>query len=888
MKKPKMHSQSTFSITLTLIFLLMAGQISIYGENNVEETEIKSLTFENDICSIYDNSKIIDSVLFERKYKPLVVIIAEKFIDGINRVRNLSASKRVLNNYWIMYNPYYRQLHQTILGNIYLLQANDTYYFIYPVDFQDHLLTIYSQKKLLKDNLGITFDFVNVKKESSFYEDILIPLEPSCTNCPLVNYVKEKLQKGESFAELFQLRKQLFKEQKTKNLSFNAFDNDNICASMGFNLNSQSLNSYLRFNLLLKQIQSKSKSIEKIKKRSTVERSLTCFQSRNFEVTEDQFLSYVSGVKDVMVSIDYLNWINNTISSLKSNDNSFGGLCENEHKIGTFKLFCFITGISEVTSHNTAAWIEALKEYVAKSLIGKLSWFNRVIFLYKKEYFFKNNSIFSLLYVLKRRMLYSSNNWRNVMNITYNIVKDSLGANTNYNDDLMFSSTCTIYKHWKTIDDLLLAVKFKRLVIIVTESMREGIRTVNQIRASRVEPKVKREDLHYSEQFLYDFIMKHIYLVQSNDTHYYVYPTTINRQENPLIGYFEYNMIKDYLNVVFYFVNSRNYFSRNESSCINDYDSVIPALLDYRDISSGNSETRFINPAYLIKVHQDFFNRFPKYFTLYAFIYNDLTQFVNNYDQHYRSHGNITYFQEFRNFLKKQQISFDRNYLFTDLSCLYSRKLNNRTDIDFSMTNLVNIAYFNDLLYYAYSDIISINDTDNTNLYSLCSNREIFKFLKFFCFLKINYIDDMIKVTDQKSVYVFNMKGMVNNEKNLIMKYLINTSGWLLKLYLMQYNDYKYNETRMFKESDALYSQIPKITFNDADLSNKIYSILKNNTIFLQCEKFRFVATKETTSNGDDSSTENYLVLSKNKTSPKLQEADLIKEQRKKLCLVPS
>ncbi|XP_043481339.1 uncharacterized protein LOC122510630 [Leptopilina heterotoma] len=883
-----MHSQSTFSTALTLIFLSMAGQISIYGENNVEETEIKSLTFKNDICSLYDNSKVIDSMLFERKYKPLVVIIADKISDGINRVVNLNGSKRILNDYRIKNYPYYSQLYQTILGNIYLLQANDTYYFIYPVDFQDHLLTIYSQKKLLKDNLGITFDFVNVKKESPFYEDILIPLEPSCTNCPLVNYVNEKLQKGESFAELFQLRKQLFKEQKTKNLSFNAFDNDNICGSIGFNLNSQSANSYMHFNSLLNQIQNNSKSIEKSKKRSTAGRSLMCFLSRNLEVTEYLFLRYFSDVKDVMVSIDYLNWINNTISLLTSNDNSFGGICDNEHKIGIFKLFCFMKGISDVTSHKIISWIAGLKHLVAKTLISQLPWFNSLIYLYKNEYSLKNDYIFSSLDDLKRKMLLLRDNCRNVMNITYNIVKDSLSVKTNYNPDLMYFSTCKIYKHWKTIDDLLLEMEFNRLVIIIADDMRTGISTVEQIRARRVEPKVRREDLHYSEQFLYDFIMKHIYLVKSNDTYYYVYPTTTIRQENPLIGYFEYKMIKDYSNVVFYFINSRNYFSRNESSCINYYDSVIPALLDYRDISSGNIQTRFINPSHLIKVHQDFFIRFPEYFPIYASVYNDFTEFVNNYDQHYRSHGNITYFQEFQDFLKQQKISFYLNDLFTDVPCLSFWELNNRIDIDFSMSKYVDVFKFYNLLSSVHRNLTSINNGDNTNLYFLCNNKNVFKFLKFFCFLKINYIEDMLKVINQNSLKVYHMKSIVVKEKNVSIKYLLKSMGWIEKLLSMDYIDYKYNGTRMIKESDALYSVIPKITVNGTDLYNKIYYIFKNNTIFLQCQELGFAVSEEITPNVDNASTENYLVLSENKTSPKFQETDLIKEQRKKLCLVPS
>ncbi|XP_043481341.1 uncharacterized protein LOC122510632 [Leptopilina heterotoma] len=842
-----MEYRRKFLTAFGLILLLLVGKISIFDEENVEksrveETKIKPLTFEDDICSLYDNSLLFDFVLFERKYKPLVVIIADKFIDGINRVRNLNGSKRILNDKEIKHYPYYSQLYKIMLENIYLFEVNDTYYFIYPVDFQDHLLTIYSQKKLLKGNLGITFDFVNVKKESPFYEDILIPLEPSCTNCALVKYVNEKLRKGESFSELFELRKQLFREKKTKNLSFNVFDNDNICASMGFNLNSKGASSLLRFNSLLKQIQTNSKSVKDSKKKSIVERSLICFQSRDLKKTEGEFLRSIANkhyLKDIMAMIDYLNWINSTISSLKSNDNSFGGLCENEHKIEIIKLFCFMKKKSDVTSHNVTAWIDALKQNVAKTLKSKLKWFNKLIYLYKNEYTMSKNEIVRVLNYLKQETLNVTVDWKDVMTITHEHVEDSLSEITNYNYKTKYNTICTIYEHWKTIDNLLLEMKFKKLVIIVVDDMKQGIRIAKQIRASRVVPKVKREDLYYTEQFLYDTIMKHIYLVQLNNIHYYVYPMTTNRHRDSLISYVEYKMISDYSKVVYYFVNFKNYFSLGERIGHDYNDSVIPDLPDFCNTTSEKCKTRFINPSYLIDLHQKFYYNFPHYLPFFVTFHNNLTEFINNNYSHYKNEYYPYISQQFYDFVKQQQISYDTNYLFTDLSCLSSRKLNNRTDIDFSMTNLVDIMYFHDFIYYAYSNITSINDTDNTNLYSLCSNREIFKFLKFFCFLKINYIHDMLKVTDQKSVHVSNMKSIVNNEKNLITKYLKNTSVWLHKLFLMQFNDYKYNETLIFVKSDALYSVIPKITSNGADLSNKIYSILKKNKISLQCTILR-------------------------------------------------
>lgn len=250
-------------------------------------------------------------MLFERKYNPLVVIIAENFNDGLNRVRNLNDSKRILNNNYTI-RSHNIHLHDMILENIYLFQYNEKYYFVYPVNIQDHFLTIYSQKKLLEDNLDITFDFINVNKENSLFEDIFITLQSSCTNCPLVKYVNEKLQKGESFSELFELRKQLFREKERKNISSTAFDSDDICTSIGFDINSKNENYFLNIDTLLKKIQSTSK---KNKTRSViVERSLSCFQSRNFELT-GVLSKNNNNFKNFMITIDYLNWIDREVLS---------------------------------------------------------------------------------------------------------------------------------------------------------------------------------------------------------------------------------------------------------------------------------------------------------------------------------------------------------------------------------------------------------------------------------------------------------------------------------------------------------------------------------------------------------------------------------------------
>ncbi|XP_043466699.1 uncharacterized protein LOC122501368 [Leptopilina heterotoma] len=231
-----------------------------------------------------------------------------------------------------------------------------------------------------------------------------------------------------------------------------------------------------------------------------------------------------------MITIDYLNWINNTM--LKSNDISCVSLCENEHEIKMLDLFCFIKEISDITSYNITAWIDTLQQLVAKSLISKLDWFNTLMIYYNYEYTMSEYQISYALNFLKGEMLNVSENWTDVMTTTYDLVEDFLSVNNSNNYEPMNNTILTIYEHWETIDDLFFYVKFKRLVIIVPDDMRAGIKIiVDQIRASRVVPTVKREDFLNSEQFLYDVIMKHIYLVQSNYTYYYVYSSTTDKHK---------------------------------------------------------------------------------------------------------------------------------------------------------------------------------------------------------------------------------------------------------------------------------------------------------------------------------------------------------------------
>ncbi|XP_043462401.1 uncharacterized protein LOC122498640 isoform X2 [Leptopilina heterotoma] len=789
---------------------------------------------DNDICTVYDSSFLIDYLLFQKSYKPLIVIIAGEFIDGINRVRNISQSKRILFDNEIT-NKHWSKMHNMITENFYLYEAHNVYYFVYPVNILDDFFIIYYQKILLKDQLGVTFDFINLKKEYPFYEDILVPLKPSCSNCPLVEYVNKKLKTGESFFELFILREQLFGE-KTKYTSLKAFDNDYACDSIGFNINSQSESFLMYFNSLLQQIQ--NKNLDQDKKASISERSLKCFKSRNLVVTKDIFYDNINeqNKKHPFTGINYLNWINKTVFTLNENDRSFGNICKDEHKIYLFKLFCFIKDVSDITSYNTSAWTDTLQQLIATALVKKLMWFNRLMSLYQYEYLLEIDFILIKLENLEKEIQNESGNWMSVMSTAYNLVSNlKIGKSGSMST---LSSPCLFYNYLDTIDSILPELEFKRLVIIVTDCMLTGEWKLAPIAGKRVVPKIKREDLHYTKQFVYDEIMKHFYLLQCNDTYYYVYPLIADRYDDVLITYFEYKMIDDYSKVVFYFASFSKFLFPNKFETIGYNELLIPALPDNCHLFTTNCTNRFLSPIYLIYLHHEFHKRYSKYLSVYATFYNRLPKFVYNNHSHYKDYNWIKYAQKFYDFLNTQQFSYRTYYSLNNFSCSYLQKINERINIDFSITEIDDFQHFFFLIESAYKNITSINITNNDSLQYFCMNSNIFQFIKFFCFLKMNYIERILKLTDMKSDYVKNIKKIAENEKNVITEYLSKTLKWMNEMLQFDYHD-MYNEGTILRQSKLSYSKIPKIISNGSDSLDKFYLVIRETVFYSRCKNYK-------------------------------------------------
>ncbi|XP_043462204.1 uncharacterized protein LOC122498506 isoform X1 [Leptopilina heterotoma] len=422
-----------------------------------------------------------------------------------------------------------------------------------------------------------------------------------------------------------------------------------------------------------------------------------------------------------------------------------------------------------------------------------------------------------------------------VMSTAYNLVSNLMRKNNSMKP--LLSSPCLFYNYVDTINALLPEMELKKLVIIVADSMLTGVRKTAFIADRRVAPKIKREDLHYTKQFVYDEIMKHFYLLQYNDTYYYVYPLTINRYVNVLITHFEYRVIKNYSKLLFYYVNFSKHFPPNEFISIGYNDSVIPALPDNCHLFTTNCTNRFLSPIYLIDLHQEFHRRYSKYFSVYATFYKSFTEFINNPYSQYEGNHTIEYAQKFYNFLETQPITYYTHYLFNDLPCSSLQEINKRINIDFSITEIEDFYRILFLIQSAYNNITSINITDNDSLKYFCMNSNIFQFIKLFCFWKINYLEGMLKHIDTKSFYFEYIKLYAEEEKNVITEYLSKTLNWMHEMLKFDYYD-MYNEGTILRQSKLSYSKIPKIITNGADSLDKFYLVIRETAFYRGCKNY--------------------------------------------------
>lgn len=284
------------------------------------------------------------------------------------------------------------QFHDKLMGKIYLYESTDILYFVYPVNIRNDLVTTYYQRKLINDSFGVMFHFLNSINQFPFIEEIFIPLKPQsmCTKpCPFIEYVNKKLQIGENFVELFELRETLFENEEREHFLIKKFEKIDVSLFYGNSL-AQNESSLTYFNTLLEETQKSSNSLKDSGKGTFVEKSINCFKSRCFGNIDFNFAEHsfsATHVRNVLIVTDYLNFLNLTIFSLNSSDASFGNLCNMIHYSEVIKLFCFIKDLSDATSQNIEAWINNLKLFASNSLMRPLSWLNRFVVLYKNQFY---------------------------------------------------------------------------------------------------------------------------------------------------------------------------------------------------------------------------------------------------------------------------------------------------------------------------------------------------------------------------------------------------------------------------------------------------------------------------------------------------------------------
>lgn len=368
-----------------------------------------------DTCILYDYSEVIDNILFYEKLKPVIIIIADEINVGITRAKYLTNNQRVLKSINFTDIPDGQRLYKIISQNIFLYKTENIYYFVYPKNLKTDLLTIYCQNKLMKNNFGVMFNFLNLENTFPYWSEIIIPVKPHslCTNCTFQEYVKEKLKSGESFSELFDIHKQLFSQKE------HVFFNKPINIVMFYyNLYSNERESTTYFNTLMTGIEYVSKNSRQNGK------SLACFNLKYSDKENFNFLKNSDFdkyyVRRALSLIDYMNLLKTTILSLNASDsNTFENLCNIRPYSNLIKLFCFIKNLSNAQSHKTLTWINRLENFLSDSLISQLSWFDKLVDFYKKEYELDENTIIIQKQNLNKMLRNVDEKYEYWMNTTY-------------------------------------------------------------------------------------------------------------------------------------------------------------------------------------------------------------------------------------------------------------------------------------------------------------------------------------------------------------------------------------------------------------------------------------------------------------------------------------
>ncbi|XP_043472606.1 uncharacterized protein LOC122505190 [Leptopilina heterotoma] len=805
------------------ILLLLILAIFSPKQNAAEQGRASSAPFDENICSLYDNTKLIDDLLFTQNSKPLVIIIADNMIHGIQRAKDLSLDRRIFNN---RQNRDNSQFYEKMMEKIYLYESREISYFVYPVNMRNNLLTTYCQRKLINDSFSVMFHFLNSMNEFPFVEEIFIPLKPHsmCTkHCTFIEYIKEKMQIGENFLELFELRKRLFSEEGRKHFFIRKIEKIDLSLFYENSL-SQNESSMIFFNSLLVEIQNSPSN--SLKENGENSKSLECFQTRCLHQKNDFFQHSHSAMKhlrNILILIEHLNLLNSTIFSLDSSDASFENFCNMIHYSDVIKLFCFIKDLSDATSLNIEAWISNLKLFAANSLIGKLSWFNRLLALYKNQYYLDEKFIETEKKELSTQTINFEKSYGDWFQFTLVSVRSLMETEYSETNHETFENISVFYDYWETIDELIFDVEIEKLVIILTDDVAKGIHVLEKMTNNkRVKPKKNRNDLHYTEQFLYDIIEKNFHLFQSSDTYYYVYPTQL--QNDMFMFYLHFMIFKDYSKTTFHVVKFEESFSPSGDNSFTD--TVIPAITNPSCIQLSKYSTNipkiFLN-YYLLQKIIYFYD--SNTFRKYAANYNDLSLLLAHYDVCDRNTGSMN--NIFYSIPRQRSLDVHDYIINLILKFDTDNNLDTKNNVFLNVTNLDTILNFQRTIKTAHKNIKSNNDTD---LKALCNLNQNFKLLKLFCFLKNNYHEHI----EDSNAMGLQMLSFIDNLKNFFTTFLENTNDWLKKLLAIYYNVYVWEKAKILIELQGVYNDIPYVSRKNDDLLKKMIFIVDEKVMSLK------------------------------------------------------
>ncbi|XP_043472636.1 uncharacterized protein LOC122505213 [Leptopilina heterotoma] len=821
------YETKLFFATLNMEFrkkelYLMLTLIIFSAEQNAAKTKEAPRSLVNkDTCTLYDYSDVIDDILFYEKLKPTVIIIAEKINDGITRAKELTKNNRVLRSIDLTNIAYGHKIYRIISQNIFIYKTQDIYYFVYPENMKNDLLTIYCQNKLMKNNFGLMFNFLSLGNTFPYWEEIIIPIKPYslCTNCTFEEYVKEKLKTGESFSELFEVHKKLFSDQQ-KYIFFNKPIN---IATFYYNLYSENKNSAMYFNTLMTRIEYVSKNPKENRK------SLTCFESRYSEMENFDFLQNSNSdkyyVRRTLSLTDYLNLLNNTISSLNRSDDSFENLCQIRPSSNLMKLFCFIKNLSNAQSHKTEVWINRLKQFLEDSLISQLSWFQKLVELYKKEYELDENSIASERRSLSAKIKNVDEKYDYWMNSAYFAVDYGRKKFKNNKTQETFEDFKSFYDYWETIDDLLFPVEMKKSVIIITNDIVKGINVLKTLTDKRIGPKKERKDLDYTKQFLYDIMEKNFYLFQSNDTYYYVYPTQL--KNDTLMFYIHYMMFKNYLNTTFHLVNFPDELSHRERD--NFTHIVIPAITNRNCVKTA----KFYKNFYKILLNYDsFYQKAMNNVYQEQTIESNFSELVKYYDSCEKNNIVNEKMKIFNSSLF-EDVGYRYDYFFQYVVSFSNVDLEVENKITFDVAKLEDIFHLYDLMQSAYENIQPINKHNDDCFKNLCNFKQNVKLLKLYCFLK-DILRDVRKNEYKNAIKFIETKELIDNVEFFIRNFFKTTIHWMQRLLSIYFNVYSLDDDEIFEKYESLYRMISSITETNDELFKKMFHVVVEETMSLK------------------------------------------------------